>query len=355
MALNVLVTAAGSTIGQGILKAIRRSTLDCRVVTTDASPYAAGLYRGDSGYLVPLGKSPDFVDAVIGICRRERIQAICIGTDYELLPFAENRDRIERETGASVIVSAPGTIRVSDDKWLTHEFLSSYGFPSIPSALPEDVDALVEKEGFPLIVKPRIGDSSKDTFVISDRASLTETLGRLTHMSRTNEFLGRQSSFLIQKYVGEEGDEFTTTTFTFENRLYGVISMRREMRFGGHTAKAIIQACDPVDAVIGRIAETLSPLGPCNFQSRIVNGIPYVFEINCRFSGTTATCALVGFNHVEACLRLIVLKEKIAPLSFKNGVMLRYFNEVFVPSDDIETVKRDGRIEHPNSEHNTFF
>jgi carbamoyl-phosphate synthase large subunit len=355
VSLNVLVTAAGSTIGQGILKAIRRSSLACRIVTTDASPYSAGLYRGDTAYLVPLGKSPEFIDAIVGICRREQIQTICIGTDYELLPFAENCERIEQATGAKVIVSSPETIRVCDDKWLTHQFLRSHGFPAIPSALVRDVDILVENEGFPLIVKPRIGDSSRDTFVVFDRQSLDEQLERLERKPGTNEFLAGQTDFLVQKYMGEESDEFTSTTMTFEGKVYGVISLRREMRFGGHTAKAVVEPCQPLDDVIRRIAETLLPVGPCNFQSRMVKGVPYVFEINCRFSGTTATCAQVGFNHVEACLRRVVLREEIPPLSFKSGVMLRYFNEVIVPLGDIQTMLRDGRVEHPNGEHNTYF
>lgn len=355
MALNVLVTAVGSTVGQGIVKAIKRSPLDCRIVTADASPYAAGLYRGDAGYLVPLAKRPEFIDAVIDICRKEDINAVCVGTDYELLPFATNRERIERETGATVIVSDPDTIRVADDKWLTHQMLQSHGFPSIPSTLLDGVEALVEAEGFPLIVKPRIGDSSKDTFVVTDRPSLDASLKKIRQQPTANEYLNEQSDFIVQKHIGSVGDEFTSTTMVFEGKVYGVLSMRREMRFGGHTTKAIIQREEQVDGLISRIAEALAPFGPCNLQSRVVNGIPHVFEINCRFSGTTATCALVGFNHVEACLRRIVLHEEIPQLSFKSGVMVRYFNEVLIPFADIETVKRDGRIAHPESDCNTFF
>jgi carbamoyl-phosphate synthase large subunit len=355
VALNVLVTAVGSTIGQGILKAIKRSSLDCRIVTTDASPDAAGLYRGNVGYVVPLGKDPGFIEIILGICRRENIHAICIGTDYELLPLANNRDRIKDETGADVIVSRPETIRTADDKWLTAQFLQSNSFPSIPTALPEDVDGLVEAEGFPLIVKPRVGDSSKDTVVVPDMATLRSTLERLGRAPHDNRFVTRPSGFVVQKYIGTAEDEFTSTTMVVDGHVYGVLSMRREMRFGGHTTKAMIEPVPHVDQVIRTIAQKLAPTGPCNLQSRVINGVPYVFEINCRFSGTTATCAQAGFNHVEACLRRITLNEEIPDLSFRSGMMVRYFNELFIPFADVEAATREGRIINSGSDNNTFF
>lgn len=355
MELTVLVTAAGSTIGQGILKSIKRSSLSHRLITCDASPHAAGLYRGSAGYLVPLGKAPDFIDAIIDVCKRERVQAICVGTDYELLSFALNRDRIERETGAKVIVSAPETIRIADDKWLTNQFLIEKGLPFIPSALPEKAEDLAAAEGFPLVLKPRIGDSSKHTWLINDPAELREKLAGLNTLAPENTFLNQTSGFVVQKHMGTHGEEFTSSTVTFDGKSYGIISMRREMRFGGHTTKAFIESHPQVDQGILRIAEALGPFGPCNFQSRLVGGVPYVFEINCRFSGTTATCSLAGFNQVEASLRKVVLGEEIEPLRFKPGMMIRYFNEVFVPLDEVETLTRKGIIKNSRSEINSSF
>ena len=113
MSTNTLVTAAGGAIGQGIIKSIRLSKLDCRIVTTDVQPYAAGLYRGDAGYLVPMAREKVFVDRIIDICRQEDIHIVLPGTDYELPSFAENKERIERETNAVVAVSSAETIRIA--------------------------------------------------------------------------------------------------------------------------------------------------------------------------------------------------------------------------------------------------
>ena len=177
MPLRVLVTAAGSAIAQGIIKSLNDSSLDVEIITTDTQPYAAGLYRGVAGYIVPKASSPDYVETLISICRDERVQAILVGTDYELGVIAAHKDRIQDESGALAITSSREVVRIADDKWLTHQFLEENGFPTIPSALADDVDELIAAEGFPLIVKPRVGDSSKDTFVVHTEAELEDAVG----------------------------------------------------------------------------------------------------------------------------------------------------------------------------------
>ncbi|MEM3091181.1 MAG: ATP-grasp domain-containing protein [Candidatus Pacearchaeota archaeon] len=355
MRINVLVTSGGSAISQGIIKSLKASNLEKRIVVTDAQPYSAGLYRGDVAYLVPLAKDSNYIESIIEICKRERIQAILIGMDYELLPLSKNRARIEYETGAKVIVSSPEIIRISDDKFLTYNFLKNNNFPIIPSALYKDVDLLIKEEGFPLIIKPRIGDSSKNTFIVQNKKDLEEKIDFFLKNSELNPWLSKKVDPIIQKYIGTQNDEFTSTTIVFDRKSYGVISMQREMKYGGHTTKALIKQFPEINEQIKKVAEKLNPFGPCNFQSRIINGVPYIFEINARFSGTTPTCALAGFNHVEACLRKVVFGEELQPLRYREGVMLRYFNEVFVSIEEIEKLKNEKKIKNPKSEVNMNF
>lgn len=315
-------------------------------------------YRGNAAYLVPVAKNPDFIDKIIEICNKENIDAILVGTDYELSSFAQNREVIENETGAKVLVSPESIIDIANDKWLTHLFLKENNLPSIPSALHQDVDELVDKEGFPLIIKPRIGDSSKDAFVVKDKGQLLEKLEYLLRTTSNNPYLtevAEKTGPIIQKYLPNSQEEFTSSTVVLEGKSYGVLSFQREMRYRGHTTKAIIEEFPLINQTIEKTAKVLNPFGPCNFQSRLLNGIPHVFEINARFSGTTATCAQVGFNTVEACLRRVVLNQDIPTLSFRKGVMLRYFNELFVPKELIDTIEKKRYLQNPMSEANEYF
>lgn len=349
--INLIVTATGSAIAQGIIKSIKSSSLKCRIITTDTQPYAAGLYRGDAAYLVPLAKDPGFIDKIISICKKEDIDGILIGTDYELLQFSKNKRRIEKETNAKVIVSSPEVIKIANDKWRTHDFLVKNNLPYIPSSKSEKVEELVDTVGFPLIIKPRIGDSSKNTYVVYDKKELEEKL-KLIYSSYKNIYLDGQIDPIIQKYIGKETEEFTSTTLVFDHKCYGVLSMRREMKFGGHTTKAEIEDFPQVKKTIKEIAEKFNPYGPCNFQSRLINDIPYIFEINCRFSGTIATCSQLGFNTVEASIKKVILNQEIPELKYKTGVMIRYFNEVIIPWECITKIKKNKYLQNPTSEIN---
>lgn len=350
---NILVTASGSAIAHGIIKSLHSSGLDCNIIAVDSQPYAAGLYRGKAGYLVPLAKSENFIDRIIEICKAEEIQGVMIGTDYELMAFAKNRKPIEAETQAKVFVSSPDVIQIADDKWLTNQFLKENGLSFIPSALPENRDALIEQEGFPLILKPRIGDSSKNTFVVRNVQELNEKLAIIDRDS--NQYLSTKVGAIVQKYMGKEHEEYTSSTAVFDGKPYGVVSMNREMRFGGHTTKGVIRDFSEINAYIRKVAEVLKPYGPCNFQSRVVNGIPYIFEINARFSGTTGICAHIGFNVAAACIQKEIMGKPIDELTFKTGTVLRYFNELFIPETDIEEIAKTGQVQHPQSVNNTSF
>lgn len=355
MKLNIMVTAVGSAIGQGVIKSLKLSDLDFDLITTDTQPYAAGLYRGKAGYIVPMAKEKNFIDEIIKICNKEKVDCIFIGTDYELLKFAENKKRIEKETNAKVVVSSPEIIKISDDKWLTYRFLVENNLPHIPSALYHNAEKLIDKEGFPLIIKPRIGDSSKDIFVVKNKKELQEKLSFLLNKKVGNPYLSQKAEPVIQKYIENEQEEYTSTTITFDKKCYGVLSMNRVMRYGGHTTKAIIDDFPLINRTIKKVAETLNAFGPCNFQSRVVDNIPLIFEINCRFSGTTASCAQLGFNTVETAIRHIVLNEEIQEPMYKKGVVLRYFNEIFIPEREISKVKAEGSIQNPVSEVNEAF
>ena len=56
---NVLVTAAGGIVAQGIIKSLKlantsnNSPVKYRIIAADMSAQAAGLYRCDSGVLIP--------------------------------------------------------------------------------------------------------------------------------------------------------------------------------------------------------------------------------------------------------------------------------------------------------------
>jgi carbamoyl-phosphate synthase large subunit len=321
----VLVTGAGSGVGQSILKALQHSSYTA--IAADCDSLAAGLYAASKAYLIPCASSPEFLPRIIEICDREACSLIFCGIEPELPVLARAAQELLSQ-GFITVVSKLEVIELCDDKLSTARFLCEHGF-TCPVTLPlAEYDA--SRLSLPVILKPRKGGSrSLGVFLVKSDEEL--------RFHRTTLDL---SNYIVQEYV--PGEEYTCGTITFDRNCYGVITMRRVLR-DGDTYKAYIVDEPSIREVVSKVAELLNPFGPCNFQLRIKNGQPCIFEINSRCSGTTACRALAGFNEALMCADYLLEGKKpqfqIKPLSF-----LRYWKEVVVANDQIASLQAEGKI-----------
>jgi carbamoyl-phosphate synthase large subunit len=328
---TVLVLGVGSNVSQGILKALALGSLPCRVVAACVTPFAVGLYRADRAYVSPYAAEPGFVDWVLDVCTREGVVAVMSGVEPVLAALAPAAERIRREAGAVCIVSSPEVLAIGQDKLATCRWLAQHGFPHPRFAPAHDRSALAALAaacGYPLIAKPRDGRGGRGVVEIADDAQL--------------ELLAGRDDVVVQEALGDSGDEYTIGCFCdAEGALRGSIAMRRKLA-DGMTVRAEAGDFPEVRAVSERAVAELRPLGPCNVQLRTVRGRPVPFELNVRFSGTTAIRARFGFNDVEAALRQIALGEPPRDLPRPtHGTVLRYWNEIYLPAGAIGTLERD--------------
>ena len=74
--------------------------------------------------------------------------------------------RFEKELGVKVIVNPLPVLKIAMDKWKTCASLKREGVDCAESSLPENRREFVEKFGYPLIVKPRVGHGSDGLFLV---------------------------------------------------------------------------------------------------------------------------------------------------------------------------------------------
>jgi carbamoyl-phosphate synthase large subunit len=327
--MKIFVTGAGALLGQGIIKSLRQSALDCNLIAADPNPLSAGLYWADKAYRLPFADDPAFSDRIHQLLDRERPDVVLVGTDVELPWFAAQRPRLEALFHTHVLVSDPRVVAIADDKLETARFFKCVGLPHPASAASEDeaaVAALVGAAGFPLIVKPRIGARSVGVSLVRDARELAQALE------------GRQG-LVVQQCAGEADQEYTASVLYFDGAVQASIVMRRDLR-DGNTYRAYTGDYPELNAQVRLLGEALKPHGPANFQFRTAaDGTPRVFEINARFSGTTPLRAMAGFNEVEMCLRKLLHGTPIVQPPIRSGVILRHLDEMFVPQDRIDAVQ----------------
>lgn len=323
--IKVGVTGTGSLVGQAIIKSLLKSKLKNQIdlIGFDYIKGTVGSYWTNKHYLLPdffleTVTRKEWLEKLVDIIRHEQINILFIGIDFELELFATFKRTIETETECKVIVSDLNVIEISNDKYMTYSFLKENNFYFPETLLPNELEGTDIK--FPCILKSRTGSSGKNVFIAKDMQDLHKKISYIKDP-------------IIQELVGNPQREYTCGVICLENEVKEMIVLRRDLE-NGNTQNAYFSKKTPkiIYDYIYKIARALKPFGVCNFQLRLdVDGIPRLFEINARHSGTTYIRTYFGFKEVEYILAYF-LNGKPPKFNLKEGLVKRYFSEMFIPN-----------------------
>jgi carbamoyl-phosphate synthase large subunit len=237
------------------------------------------------------------------------------------------------------VVSEPEVIKIGDDKWDTVEFLKVNGFPYPATARSTDIDAvedLIVSVGFPLIAKPRTGARSAGVMKLKSRADLDLVL--------------KHKNYIIQEFLEDGVGEFTAGTMTYNKVCYSCVIFKRDLR-EGNTFRAYSYDSKEHESLLEKVSKALPGVyGPINFQYRIKNGVPVIFEINSRFSGTTPLRTAIGVNEIEMALDYIENRTLVTHKASKKDIAIfRTWSDVIVPMDQVRTFKESNVLAEPNA------
>ena len=145
-----------------------------RIIATDNSPYAPALYFADKQYLVPRIDAPEYIDTILDICKKEKINAVTTFIDPEIMILAENREKVEA-IGVEVLAPYEETARLCFDKYEMFKYLTANGVRTVMTwgTFSEVKEALDKGDvSLPVFVKPRTGSGSVGARKISDIETL---------------------------------------------------------------------------------------------------------------------------------------------------------------------------------------
>lgn len=339
MKKNILVTGAGALLGQGILRLLQVSDFSKKIFTADPDPRSTGHWLGDYAITIPKVNAANYIETIETIVIDHKVDAILIGTDVELPILSKYKKYFLDNFNCKIIVSDEDVINIANDKFLTADFLKNNGFPYPYSVMANDKDDLKkieEKLGFPLFAKPFDGARSLGIKKIESHEELMS-------------IYDPNSNLVVQQFLNEDEGEFTSGCMVVDGKCKAVVTLRRDLRDGNTYRAYRDEQTSKYDDFITNIAEKLNPDGPVNFQFRISDGKPVVFEINGRFSGTTPIRHFFGFNEVEALLKHHLFNEKIQTPKLINGLVLRAWSDLFVSEKNLNDLKIQKYLDGPEA------
>ncbi len=282
--MRIAISGVSGDVGFSALVGIRDEHRTAWILGIDSSEDCAGFALVDVSVKAPYVTDPLYLNFLIDTLNRHEINLLIPGIDSEIPLLAKERERIENETGCKVVVADTEFVNICSDKLETAQWLRSLGFPA-----PEtwDVDSTEEAAlrglDLPLIAKPRVGNGSKGVLQLRETTDLQSFVDNSTQ------------NYCLQALV--EGPEYTCSLLFND---YGIICdwiyMKREL-LNGRTVLASTENVETIDHFIKSFSQSVAVRGAINLQLRLgSDGVPYVFEINPRLSGSSIMRIAVGFN-----------------------------------------------------------
>ncbi|HSX06274.1 MAG TPA: ATP-grasp domain-containing protein [Candidatus Saccharimonadia bacterium] len=338
--ITALITGIGGTNSIAVLKALNASSVPHRSIGTDIKAFNAGSWLVDSSQIIPpVSSGSDYLTAIKQIVADNDVKIIFATTETEIAFLAQAKEQLEQEQKVVVMVADKEILKICQDKYKTQVFLRENDFIDIPTALADDKEAvrqLVAQEGYPLVRKPLAGYGSRGVSVIRSEAEMLE--------------YGYEAEYVVQKYIegdsGQEFDEYTAEVFVNQDGSIagGIIIQRTLIRGESNSGKVVRD--EKTLAYLTKVAQKLGIKGPCNFQYRKSEGKAYIFEINARYSGTSAVRAHFGFNNVDLALKSFVLGDHttLKAEDITEGYFIRYWEEAYASVEEMQQFVRDGRM-----------
>jgi len=320
--LNILFSCVGRRVS--LLEGFRRAMADLgvrgHVYGADWSPLAPAFHRVDEGFLVSGVNSPNYVDDLLDVCRRKKIDLVIPLIDWELQVLAEARERFQ-EAGARMLVSSPGVVEICRDKRKTCEFLVKSGLDA-PRVFSYEEAA----DGpFPLFVKPRFGSSTRHVRFVHNRQGL-------------KRYGNRASRLIIQECV--RGTEFTVDVYAGIDGVprVAVPRERLQVRAGEVTKGRTVRHEEIIRKSMQAVEALAECVGVITIQCFLTaEGAIKFFDLNPRFGGGVPLSIEAGADFPRWIIQEhLGDRPEIDPEGWQAGlVMLRYDAEVFCKAKDV--------------------
>jgi len=317
---TLLFVSGASLVGQNAMDALAHRRCGLRLVATNSLASEPTLFDFDEVYLTPsLRDDPSgFQRRFQEILETVEPHLVIPCRDDDILFLARLQEASPDWHGRFLCGNA-GLAEVMLDKFLSWEFSQRHDLPYVPTmrldAEPDAIAAFVERQGFPLIAKPREGFASRGVSLLLDEKQLRKTLGRPNYILQ--QYLGEPEPIRayarqvaeegIPLFHSHEGVKHSIQAFiTPAGEMAGLFATCNTMR-SGKSDRVEVDPAPDVPELGRRCAEAFAAQGwrgPLNIQcQRAPDGKMMIYEYNGRFTGATAGRYLLGYDEIGLAMQ----------------------------------------------------
>lgn len=336
------MTGGGAPGAAGILHCLKQDP-SITVTVVDANANAVGRYLNNNFQQIPLASDPQFVDALLSICRSRNIHVVLPLVTKELIPLANRANEFEL-AGAKLLASPAESLVIANNKSQLYEFLQWRGMEVPAYKIVETTDQFneaVNELNYPakkICFKPSVSNGSRGFRIVADDIDEADLLFNhkpnsvYISLADARRILssGNFPQLLVSEYL--PGDEYSVDCLANHGEALLAIPRLRKRMINGISVEGEFIKNDLIIAYCTQIIHELRLHGNIGIQVKANAGGKYlVLEINPRVQGTISAALGAGINlpllAVQQELGLPIAADK---LQVKWGTKFsRYWQEIF--------------------------
>ena len=317
--MNILILSAGTRnkIVQYFKKELNGKG---NVVATDCSNLAPAIYEADKFYIVPRIDADNYIDIILDICQKEKIDTLISLIDPELSLIAKNIEKF-KAIGVNPVISDYDKVEMCFNKYEMYKFLINNNFKTAKSYINKEEfykDLEDGKITFPVFVKPVTGSASININKITSKEEL-EVLWKMSDPLIIQEFMNGQE-YGIDTYVDMISKEPV------------LIFLKKKLKMrAGETDKALSVKNEKLFKLIKEFVEKAGFVGIIDIDVFEVDGEYYISEVNPRFGGGYPFAYETGANVPKMIINNISGKINTPEIgNYKENVAMMKYSEIKV-------------------------
>jgi carbamoyl-phosphate synthase large subunit len=314
MKKTILVSGASGIVGYGILRSLRKSNEEYRLIGTTIYDFSIAPAFCDVFEKALPTDHPDYIKWLCDIIEKFSVAMIIPGIEADLFKWNDEREKLT-STGTFPLLNNSELINLCHDKWAFYQQLIKHNQQvAIPTVTEGDFSTFP----MPVLLKPKRGFGSKGIVRITSEKEFEAHRHKLSN------------GYIMQPIIGTEEEEYTVSAFfDTSSQLVDFFSLKRKLSGDGFTSEAQVVALDFSEILLS-LSAAFKPVGPTNFQFRMDGGKPKLLEINPRISSATSIRSGFGYNEsvmsVDYFLNNRVL-QKLDKKELINKRAIRYIED----------------------------
>ena len=325
--MNILILSAGTR--NKIVQYFKEALTDDNgnrigtVVATDMQNIAPAIYDADKYYKVPRMTDPGYIEVILDICKKEKIDGVLSLIDPELSLLAKNKDRFQ-QVGTTVIGSSFDVCEKALDKMEMYQFCIDNGFKAARSWIDLDEFKMEYEAGrvdFPVFIKPQKGSASIAISKVYDM----DTADLLFEHSKEEEHL------MIQEFL--DGQEIGADCYIdmISGEIISIFTKKKLLMRAGETDKAVSFKDQKLFRIIKDFVDKAGYRGQIDIDVFDINGEYYISEVNPRFGGGYPHAYEAGVDHMKLICNNLAGKANEPNIgNYEDDIFMMKYNEVMV-------------------------